>query len=244
MSDRSVITISFIAFLLLFAGVGIYSATRKENTTTDYLLADRKVNFWLTALSAFATAHGGLMFTGMIGFTYQVGISAIWLPVGWVVGDTLTWLFVYKRLRIASEEGDYDTVGGFLASHGKGSRAIAVMSALVTLNLTKLGTLTATAIILCIALAGNTNVFALGSLGWSTLGASLGPLLVVRVFRLPLNTSVAIAMMALGIVTSLIWRFGLNLSDNVIETLPAMVATVSLYAIYWGYTAWWKPQKH
>jgi sodium/proline symporter len=95
------------------------------------------------------------------------------------------------------------------------------------------GTLAATGVILAIALVGNQNVFALATLGWSALGSTLGPLLVVRAFRLPLNAMVAIAMMSVGIATTLLWRFGLNLSDNVIETLPAMIATTLVYAIYW-----------
>ncbi|WP_254567513.1 sodium/proline symporter [Oscillatoria sp. HE19RPO] len=462
--DKISIVISFIVFMLVFTGIGIYSATRHKNTTTDYLLASRSVNFWLTALSAFATAHSGAMFTGMIGYTYQVGISAMWLPIGWVVGDALAWVFVYKRLRVASAESSCETVGAFLAGNQKGKRAIAIGSALVTLlflgtyaaaqlvagskalhvlfgwdyawgillgaaivvfycfsggirasiwtdaaqslvmilamiallvisivacggvgelwsqlktidpllvnpspsnlkwgafafglgwlasglavlgqphilvramaidsaenirlsrnlyllcytifsaaaigvgltarvlmpqlmnansdpelaltllsvellpgvfvgvilaglfaavisttdsqilscsaaltqdlfpqasksyNMAKVGTLAATGVILAIALVGNQNVFALATLGWSALGSTLGPLLVVRAFRLPLNAMVAIAMMSVGIATTLLWRFGLNLSDNVIETLPAMIATTLVYAIYW-----------
>jgi sodium/proline symporter len=100
-------------------------------------------------------------------------------------------------------------------------------------NMAKVGTLAATGVILAIALVGNQNVFALATLGWSALGSTLGPLLVVRAFRLPLNAMVAIAMMSVGIATTLLWRFGLNLSDNVIETLPAMIATTLVYAIYW-----------
>ena len=464
MFNQISIAISFVAFLLLFTGVGIYSATRKKNTTEDYLLASRSVNYWLTALSAFATAHSGFMFAGMIGYTYQVGISAVWLPVGWVFGDSLTWLFVYKPLRIASEENSSETIGSFLANNQKENRSIAMVSALVTLaflgtyaaaqlvaggkalhvlfgwnyawgiilgavlvvfycfsggirasiwtdaaqsvvmvlamigllvisisacgglgglwsqlesidpllvdlspsnlkfgtlffvlgwltsglavlgqphivvramaidsaenigssrnlylfsytifsaaalgvgltarvlipqlmtpgsdpelalpllsvqllpgvlvgvilaglfaavistadsqllscsaaltqdlfpkasksyNWAKVGTLTATAVILAIALAGDQDVFTLASLGWSTLGSSLGPLLVVRVWRLPFNSAVAIAMMVVGVVVPLIWRFGLNWSGNVIETLPGMTAAILVYAIYW-----------
>ncbi|NER32736.1 MAG: sodium/proline symporter [Oscillatoria sp. SIO1A7] len=461
------ITISFIAFLLLFTGVGIYSATRKQNTTADYLLASRSVNFWLTALSAFATAHSGFMFVGMIGYTYKVGISAAWLPIGWVIGDSMAWFFVYKRLRVASEESSSETIGAFLANNQKNNRSIAIVSALVTLvflgtyaaaqlvagskalhvlfgwdyswgiilgaaivvfycfsggirasiwtdavqslvmvlamigllvasivacggigelwsqlesidpllvdpnpsnfklgtiafalgwlvsglavvgqphivvramaidsaeniamsrnlyllsyiifsaaaigvgltsrvllpelmaagsdpelalpilsvkllpgafvgtilagifaavistadsqilscsaaltqdlfpqasksyNMAKIGTLTVTAIILAIALLGSKNVFTLANLGWSALGSSLGPVLVVRAFRLPLNPVTAIAMIVVGVATTLIWRFGLNLSDSVIETLPAMAATTLVYGIYWLYS--------
>jgi len=132
--DRAAIALSFIAFLLLFTGVGIYAATRKQNTTADYLLASRSVNFWLTALSTFATAHSGFMFAGMIGYTYLVGISVVWLPIGWIVGDAFTWFFIYKRLRIASEESSSETVGAFLAGNQKSDRAIAIVSALVTLT--------------------------------------------------------------------------------------------------------------
>ena len=462
------IVISFIAFLLLFTGVGIYSATRKQNTTADYLLASRSVNFWLTALSAFATAHSGFMFTGMIGYTYQVGISVVWLPIGWVFGDSIAWFFVYKRLRVTSEESSSETIGAFLANNQKSNRSIAIVSALVTLvflgtyaaaqlvagskalhvlfgwdytwgiilgaaivvfycfsggirasiwtdavqsvvmvlamigllvasivacgglgelwrqlesidpllidptpsnfklgtiafalgwlasglavlgqphivvramaidspeniamsrnlylvsyimfsaaaigvgltsrvlvpqlmaagsdpelalpmlseqllpgvlvglilagifaavistadsqilscsaaltqdlfpkasksyKMAKIGTLTVTAIILAIALLGSKNVFTLANLGWSALGSSLGPVLVVRAFRLPLNPVAAIAMIVVGIATTLTWRFGLNLSGSVIETLPAMAATTLVYGVYWLFVA-------
>ncbi len=51
--DRQIwIAITFIAFLLSFTVVGIYSATQKQNTTNDYLLASRNVNPRLTVLSA------------------------------------------------------------------------------------------------------------------------------------------------------------------------------------------------
>lgn len=127
------VTISFIAFLLLFVGVGIYSASRKKNTTTDYLLASRNVGFRLTALSAFATAHSGYMFTGLIGYTYIAGISAIWLIIGSLIGDTLAWTFVYKPLRTLSEKNASETVGAFLANNQKKNRWISIISTLIIL---------------------------------------------------------------------------------------------------------------
>lgn len=116
MSNQIAIAISFIAFLLFFTGVGIYSASRKKNTTTDYLLANRDVNPWLTGLSAFATAHSGGMFISTIGWTYQVGISSVWLLVGWFLGDYLAWFFIHKPLRVISEETSSETIGAFLAA--------------------------------------------------------------------------------------------------------------------------------
>ena len=133
MSNQLAIALSFIAFLLLFTGVGIYSASRKQNTTADYLLASRSVNPWLTGLSAFATAHSGGMFISTIGWTYQVGISSVWLLVGWFLGDYLAWFFIHKPLRIVSEETSAETIGAFLAHKPEENRSIAIVSALITI---------------------------------------------------------------------------------------------------------------
>ena len=133
MLNQLAIAISFILFLLLFTGVGIFSASRQQNTTADYLLASRNVNPWLMGLSAFATAHSGGMFISTIGWTYQVGISSVWLLVGWFVGDYLTWFIIHKPLRVVSEETNSETIGAFLAQKTKGYSAIAAVSALITI---------------------------------------------------------------------------------------------------------------
>ncbi len=133
MNKQLGIAVTFIIFLLLFTVVGIYSATRKQNTTTDYLLASRNVNPWLTALSAMATGQSGLLFIGQVGFAYKIGISSLWLTLGWAIGDYLAWWFVFKKLRELSEETASDTVSSFLSQNMKGSRLIAIISALITI---------------------------------------------------------------------------------------------------------------
>lgn len=114
MSDQAPVSITFAIFILIFLGVGIYSGLQKEDTTQDYLLANRSVNPWLTALSSMATGNSGFMFIGLIGFTYQVGLAAIWLTFGWLIGDWIAWFVVHKRLRQVSEEVDTETVSSFL----------------------------------------------------------------------------------------------------------------------------------
>jgi sodium/proline symporter len=113
-SDQAPVSITFAVFILLFLGVGIYSGLQKEDTTQDYLLANRSVNPWLTALSSMATGNSGFMFIGLIGFTYQVGLAAIWLTFGWLIGDWIAWFVVHRRLREVSEEVDTETVSAFL----------------------------------------------------------------------------------------------------------------------------------
>ena len=108
------IVISFIFFLITFVLVGIYSATRRKTTTEDYLVASRSVGPWLMGLSAVATNNSGYMFIGLIGWTYAVGISAMWIMVGWIGGDYLAWRWVHRHVRTRSQEENWLTVPSFL----------------------------------------------------------------------------------------------------------------------------------
>ncbi|NET44560.1 sodium/proline symporter [Okeania sp. SIO2B3] len=129
------IAITFIAFLLSFTVVGIYSATQKQNTTTDYLLASRNVNPWLTALSAMATHQSGYLFIATIGFTYKVGFASIWIAIAPRIGDYIAWWLVFKRLRLVSQQTNSETVSSFLGQENLGQknqgRLITIISALI-----------------------------------------------------------------------------------------------------------------
>lgn len=129
--NQTPIAITFIAFLLLFILVGIYSATRASNTTTDYLLASRNVNPWLIGLSAMATQNSGLVFTGEVAFAYNMGISAIWLGLGWAVGTYIAWWFIFKPLREISEAASCESFSSFLAHKIEGERWISAISGLI-----------------------------------------------------------------------------------------------------------------
>ena len=165
------IALSFIFFLLLFTAVGVYAATRKQDTTADYLLADRKVNPWLVALSALSTGQSGFLFTAQVGYAYTQGISAVWLAIGWAMGDYLAWLLVFKKLRQVSEVTESETVPNFLAQKQSGYRWITIVSALITIFF--LGTYAAAQL-----LAGSK---ALNSLfGWDySWGIIIGAIVVV-----------------------------------------------------------------
>lgn len=121
--------------MLLFIGVGLVSGLRQDAATTDdYLLAGRDANPWLTGLSTVATGNSGFMFIGLIGFTYTVGLSALWVVTGWIFGDYLAWSFVHRRLRRVSEEMDSSTVVEFLSQESADeSRWITLTSGFITI---------------------------------------------------------------------------------------------------------------
>ena len=130
----STLGISFLGFLGLFLGVGIYSATRMKKSAEDYLVASRSVKPWLAALSAVATNNSGFMFIGLIGSTFVAGLSSMWVMIGWVVGDYIAWrVGIPKRLRIESEKNGAVTIPSFLGLGLSGGRLVTVTAGIVTL---------------------------------------------------------------------------------------------------------------
>lgn len=114
--------------------VGVYAASRKEETTEDYLLASRSVNPWLTALSAVSSNNSGFMFIGLVGSVYVAGVSGAWVMVGWVLGDWVTWFFVHRRLREGSEVAGAETIPSYLAHGLKGQAWVVGLAGFLVLG--------------------------------------------------------------------------------------------------------------
>lgn len=124
---------TFLLFLLGFLALGLASAARSRGTKDDYYLASRAVPAPLVGLSAVATNNSGYMFIGVIGFTYATGLAAIWLMVGWIVGDFLASLVLYRRLReVAEATGEPSFAGTLSRWHGTERRALRTVVALLT----------------------------------------------------------------------------------------------------------------
>lgn len=124
---------SFVVCLSIFVFIGILSTLKNRHTSADYLLAGQSVKPWLVALSAVATNNSGYMFIGMIGYTYMVGLSSIWLMVGWIFGDFLAATFVHQRLRIATEKERVLSFAGVLSRwNGTNYRRLRLVGGLIT----------------------------------------------------------------------------------------------------------------
>jgi Na+/proline symporter len=114
----AVTVVTFVVFLIIFAAIGLSSVIRKKKTTTDYLLAGQDVKPWLVALAAVATCNSGYMFIGLIGFTYNVGLSAIWIAIGWVSGDFIASVFSFKHIRRFADAKEIQTYSSLLSYRG------------------------------------------------------------------------------------------------------------------------------
>ncbi len=99
MEDQFQILIAMCFYMALMIIVGVFYSKR-NNSTSDYLLGGRKLGPWVTAMSAEASDMSGWLLMGLPGVAYLTGIGEVfWTALGLAVGTYLNWLFVAKRLR-------------------------------------------------------------------------------------------------------------------------------------------------
>jgi sodium/proline symporter len=90
--------VAFLVYLVVLIGVGIITY-RMTRTHDDYYLAGRKLNPWVTALSAEASSESGWLLLGLPGQAFLQGIGAFWVAFGCLAGTFFNWTIVATRLR-------------------------------------------------------------------------------------------------------------------------------------------------
>jgi len=121
------IAIVFIIYLGLMVAIG-FKFYSKTTNLSDYILGDRNLGSWLTALSAQASDMSGWLLIGLPGTAYVIyaGTSeAIWTAIGLILGTYLNWLLVAKRLRKYTEvSGNSITIPDFFENRFKDTKHI------------------------------------------------------------------------------------------------------------------------
>ncbi len=102
MSDNTIITLTFVFYLLLVMIIGII-AYRQTASFSDYVLGGRRIGAWVAAISAGASDMSGWLLLGLPGYAYSSGLQAIWLVAGLWTGTYLNWRLVARRIRVFSE---------------------------------------------------------------------------------------------------------------------------------------------
>jgi len=97
----------------------------------------------------------------------------------------------------------------------------------------KIATLSVATLALAIALSANDGVFALVLGAWSILGASLGPVLLLRLAGIHIRTPIALLMMLTGMATVWFWT-DVPGSAGVFKLLPGLMVPLAVYAAGWA----------
>jgi len=135
MVDKIGIGIVFALYLLSMLAVGSLFF-RKTQNLSDYFLGGRKLNSWVTSLSAQASDMSGWLLLGLPGLAYLTGIGeAFWVALGLAIGTYLNWKFISVRLRKYTQiAGDSLTLPDYFENRFKdNTKILRVSSALIIL---------------------------------------------------------------------------------------------------------------
>jgi len=124
---------SVIFSRLILVGIA-WTVHRRSVNASDFLIGNRNVNFWITALSAHASDMSSWLFLGFPVAIYLHGFSEVWAAVGLFLGMAATWIFIAPRIREMTEKSGSVTLSHFF-SHtvGDQSRLITITAALASL---------------------------------------------------------------------------------------------------------------
>lgn len=106
-------TITFVVYLAVIFGIGIYGYFRTESFL-DFALGGRRVKDWVVGFSAQASDMSMWLLVGLPAAAYGLGLSALWIGVGIVIGTGFNWFVLSKRLRRYSGMHESVTVLDFL----------------------------------------------------------------------------------------------------------------------------------
>ncbi len=127
-----ILVVSFIVYTLGIVFVGLYSAKLRKETKDDFVLANRELGPWTSALSASASSESGWVMLGLVGEAYLFGFAAFWIIPGIAMGYIVNWWFIAERLRKSTLEYNAVTLPQYLgARFGKNSKAIQFISIII-----------------------------------------------------------------------------------------------------------------
>jgi len=106
---------AFLAYFAILLIIGLL-AHKKLKSSADFILGNRSLNFWLTALSAHASDMSAWLFMAMPAAILVGGLSQSWIAFGLLIGMFLNWQFVAKKLRQETEKYNSYTLSSYFES--------------------------------------------------------------------------------------------------------------------------------
>lgn len=89
---------AFILYFSVLIGIGLYFYKRNQ-TADEFMLGDRSVNYYVTAVATQASDMGSWLFIGFPSVVFLGGMFQAWTAIGLIVGMWAAWTFVAPGLR-------------------------------------------------------------------------------------------------------------------------------------------------
>lgn len=123
--------ISFIIYfaILILIGMVFY---RKKQSVNNYIIGNRSLNYWVTAISAQSSDMSSWLFMGYPALVFTLGAMQMWTAVGLILCMYLNWTFIAPVLRRETELAGAVTIPAYLAKKfNDQSKLIVIISTIV-----------------------------------------------------------------------------------------------------------------
>ena len=121
-------------YFSILLGIGFFASKRITNIS-DYYVGGKKLGYWIAALSARSTGESGWLLIGVTGMGALMGVSAMWIVVGEVIGVFFSWQFMAKKFKRMTDDYGSITIPDFLVSHFRSSTHLIRVLAATALSL-------------------------------------------------------------------------------------------------------------
>jgi sodium/proline symporter len=131
--DTDVVLATLVVYKILLILIGLW-AQRRVSSEQDFFLAGRQVGPWVAAVSYCASAASAWTLLGMSGLAFAIGLSALWVALGAVLGCAFSWWVVAPRVMAISGRQQLLSATEFIALGSSGrqrQRIIALVSAII-----------------------------------------------------------------------------------------------------------------
>ncbi len=105
---------AFALYFTTLIGIGLYFYKRNQ-TTEQFMLGDRTVNYYVTAIATQASDMGSWLFIGFPSVVFLGGMFQFWTAIGLIAGMFASWTIVAPRLREKTAELDALTLSSYFA---------------------------------------------------------------------------------------------------------------------------------
>lgn len=127
------IVIAFFLYFLILLAIGLFSH-KKQTSSADFIVGNRSLNFWLTALSAHASDMSAWLFMAFPAALFIKGLPGFWIALGLILGMFLNWQFIAEKLRRETEKYNSFTLSTFFERRFLDSTGVLrVLTALMSL---------------------------------------------------------------------------------------------------------------
>lgn len=125
MDRASAVLITLVAYKLVLVAIGVW-ASRRSRSEGDFFLGGRGLGPWVAAISYSSSASSAWTLLGISGVAYAIGVSALWIILGSIIGMLVAWFWMAPRLRSVSHEAGYLTLTDFLLRDTGGATRLAL----------------------------------------------------------------------------------------------------------------------